>query len=1014
MKLYLKILFSLLCLHLALFSHSQKYSFRNYTVANGLGSSSINHIFQDNKGYIWFATQGGGASRFNGKEFKNFTKADGLICNDVTYITEDKLGNIWIGTAQGASMFNGFKFTNYNLQQGLTNQIVYCIYPDSSSNKIYFATEDQGVKIYDGTKFNTITGIATGEIYTITKDRTGNLWFGTAQGILKYSNGKTTNYSNADKSFFSSLTDNKGSVWFGSMTGDVIIIHPNNTTEKVELPANTQNDFIGSIAQDKRGNIWLATDHGLLKYTGEGIKPFTDKEGLSASTTQAVMADYEGNIWAGTAGGGVDLLSSEAFMHYTEKDGLTSTNITSICPAKNNGTHYIGTGDGLYVFNKQTTPNFKKLSSIKPIEHINIASLTIDGNGLLWIAAQEGVYVLETKNNILQLKRQYHKIADSSIISPTKTIHDSKGNIWLTTYGSGVFLINDKEERNYNAKSNFSSNKVLTVFEDSRYNIWFGTQDAGAIKYDGQNFSPLLLETGRGEVAVWSITETPDHTFFLGTGENGIYRYDGKEVINYTAKNGLCSNYIPALQYSKKENCLWLGSEAGLQQLSLDGDYRISKLHTYKQQDGFQSTGINQNGIGLDEEDKVWLGTINGLWVLNQQNDQPQTISPKIQLTDLRLFYQKTDWNSLADSTQAHTNLPVNLKMPFNKNHLTFYIQALTANDVSYTCILEGQDEQWSSPTQNNEITYSNISPGTYTFKAKAITAQGKQSEQTVSFSFVISPPWWQTWWFRVLVFVIVVGLLFAFIQIREGNLKQQNRKLETTVQQRTLEISQQKQVVEQTLTEKEGLLQEKEILLKEIHHRVKNNLQTISSMLMLQSAGLKDEQAKKAITESQSRVRSIALVHQKLYQTDGLEKVELNAFVKDLIIQIQSLYRNQSTNITIQQNIPETYLLIDKAIPLGLILNELFTNSFKYAFHSTKIGLIEITLSKLEADHKSHKVILTYRDNGPGLASQEVLNNATTLGLRLIKLLSQQIGATLNYSNSNGSEFIFTFTINV
>ncbi len=155
-------------------------------------------------------------------------------------------------------------------------------------------------------------------------------------------------------------------------------------------------------------------------------------------------------------------------------------------------------------------------------------------------------------------------------------------------------------------------------------------------------------------------------------------------------------------------------------------------------------------------------------------------------------------------------------------------------------------------------------------------------------------------------------------------------------------------------------------------------------------------------------------MVHQKLYQTDGLEKVELNAFVKDLIIQIQSLYRNQSTNITIQQNIPETYLLIDKAIPLGLILNELFTNSFKYAFHSTKIGLIEITLSKLEADNKSHKVILTYSDNGPGLASQEVLNNATTLGLRLIKLLSQQIGATLNYSNSNGSEFIFTFTINV
>jgi ligand-binding sensor domain-containing protein len=86
---------------------AQRYNFINYTTAQGLGSSSVNHIFQDSKGYIWLATQGGGASRFNGKKFKNFTRADGLINNDVTSIAEDKNGNIWIATASGASMFNG-------------------------------------------------------------------------------------------------------------------------------------------------------------------------------------------------------------------------------------------------------------------------------------------------------------------------------------------------------------------------------------------------------------------------------------------------------------------------------------------------------------------------------------------------------------------------------------------------------------------------------------------------------------------------------------------------------------------------------------------------------------------------------------------------------------------------------------------------------------------------------------------------------------------------------------------
>lgn len=109
------------------FSYAQQYNFKNYTAKNGLGSSIVNNIFQDSKGYIWFATQGGGVSRFNGVNFKNFTKDDGLISNNVTVITEDKTGNIWIGTAEGVSKFNGLSFTNFNHHQGLPQAIVYSI-----------------------------------------------------------------------------------------------------------------------------------------------------------------------------------------------------------------------------------------------------------------------------------------------------------------------------------------------------------------------------------------------------------------------------------------------------------------------------------------------------------------------------------------------------------------------------------------------------------------------------------------------------------------------------------------------------------------------------------------------------------------------------------------------------------------------------------------------------------------------------------------------------------------------
>jgi two-component sensor histidine kinase len=251
---------------------------------------------------------------------------------------------------------------------------------------------------------------------------------------------------------------------------------------------------------------------------------------------------------------------------------------------------------------------------------------------------------------------------------------------------------------------------------------------------------------------------------------------------------------------------------------------------------------------------------------------------------------------------------------------------------------------------------------------------------------------------------------------------RDQNIRLEETVRQRTQEIFQQKELVEKTLKEKEELLYEKEVLLKEIHHRVKNNLQTISSILMVQSAGLQDEQAKKAIADSQSRVSSIALVHQKLYQMDGLEKVELNGFVKDLVAQTYSVYKDHNKEIGIDWQIPETLLLIDTAIPLGLILNELLTNSFKYAFHNSNCGSIRIELRLLDGvngvsqnnGHKTQKVELVYSDSGPGFESIEVVNTANSLGMRLIKLLSKQVNANLNYSNKEGSRFVFVFNITV
>lgn len=990
---------------------AQRYPFHNFTVADGLGSSSVNHIFQDSKGYWWFATQGGGVSRFNGREFTTYTKKHGLVNNDVTYIAEDKNHHIWVATASGASQFNGISFKNYKAGQGLTDGVVYCIYADTENN-IWFATQDAGVRKLTNGEMDSITtrdGLPSNEVYTITQSSDGAMWFGLYGGIVKYTAGKAETLKDyTDKTFFCSLHHNN-SVWFGSTNGNLVsVTAANNTTQKIPLPPVAVNDFIGGLTADLHGNIWIALEHGLLKYNSNGGKLFTEKEGLSVNTVQTVLADYEGNIWAGTLNGGVNLLSTEAITAYTEKDGLKNLNVTCVAQGGNNSGLFVGTDAGLYTFQPSAKEKFTKVSH-PALASANITSIAADGANRLWLCTDAGVLVAEVKGNGISVAKKFTRIAGQEIISPLKVIHDKKGNTWIATYGSGVFCITGEKEFSYSKQNQFASDNILTVFEDHESNIWFGTQDAGVVKFDGKIFQQLNI-AGLNNEAVWSIAESNDGSLFFGTGESGLCIYRTGKTRFITTAHGLSADFIPSLTWNKKQKCLWLAGEKGIDKLNFSNAPLTPEVKSYKQETGFGIAAVNHHGIVSATEDNLWLCTVKGLWHYNRQLDFSRNTLPKLQLTNLQLFYGKESLAPYYTQLDTGANLPVNLQLPYNKNHLTFSIRALTTATASYVFQLNGQDNDWLPPTGNSEITYSNIAPGNYVFKAKAIV-NGIAGTDEVSFAFTVNPPWWKTWWFYALISFSAIAGFTLFVKTRERLLREQNLKLEQTVAERTQEIVEQKKVVEKALGEKE-------VLLKEIHHRVKNNLQTISSMLMLQSAGLKDESAKKAITESQSRVRSIALVHQKLYQTDGLEKVELNGFVNDLAKQIQSLYRSADKDVAVCINIPETYILIDKAIPLGLIVNELLTNSYKYAFSESSKGTIQIYLSELTpldiGETKTRRVEFIYQDTGPGLPSTDALENPSTLGLRLVKILSQQIGASVDYSNKNGCTFALKFGINM
>ena len=204
-----------------------------------------------------------------------------------------------------------------------------------------------------------------------------------------------------------------------------------------------------------------------------------------------------------------------------------------------------------------------------------------------------------------------------------------------------------------------------------------------------------------------------------------------------------------------------------------------------------------------------------------------------------------------------------------------------------------------------------------------------------------------------------------------------------------------------------ENNIQQKEVLLKEIHHRVKNNLTVISGLLELQSYSLKDETIEQTFRESQNRVKSIALIHQRLYQDEDLSSIELKEYVNELYKQIQHVFNKVNQKVTFTNKIEKTFLDIDTAVSLGLIINELFTNSFKYAFNTKSMGEITIQLfTKAEGTYQ-----LIYTDNGKGLPDGFDFKNVNSFGLRLVSRLCKQLFGKIVYQRSQGyPEFIIDF----
>lgn len=789
---------------------AQQYNFRNYSVAEGLPQSQVYALCEDKNGYIWIGTRGGGICRFDGIHFQTFTESDGLINNYIKAIIEDKSGNIWIGTDGGLSKFNGKNFTNYSTKNGLPANEINAVMEDSKGN-IWIGTDKGGLAKFDKNKFivfNTNDGLPQNRITCLYEDKSNiNIWIGTEKGASKF-DGKSFQNFNTKSGLTSNILraitkDKKGNFWFATYSDGVSGFDGKNFknfTKKDGLVSN----IILSIAEDNKGNIWFGTGlSGISIFDGKTFRSITETEGLCNNIIPSLLKDSQGNIWIGTSGGGLCRYSDVRFSHFTQSGTKLGNLVYSIEEDK---TGNIWLASSLGGATMHTDTGFSKFGKAEGLTNQKIRTIYRDPNGNLWFGTL-GFGLYKYDGNIFTHYDRNDGISGNFINSITT---DKKGNLWLATAGGGICylpfsaenLSKKKKERFKRFIGNIGSDRIYTITTDNEDNLWLGTLGAGVVKIKNPtdtspkiSIYPLKKESSNG-LTVRSVLKDKKGNIWIGTAGAGIFCFDGKKFHSYDNKNGLSSNNIYSIIFDKTGN-LWIGTERGIDKLSINNNLKINNLKHYSKSEGFSGIETVQNAAFADSKGRLWFGTINGTTVYNPNEDQINMHQPKLHITSVKLFFDKIIDTANAAISALNFSLPQNLVLKYNQNHLSFEFIGINLRNpemVQYKWFLEGFDKNWSPASFRTEATYSNLPPGNYTFQVQAANEDGIWTSKPEIYSFSIMPPFWQRWWFRGSIFLLIAIAVYTAFTLRLRQIKNKNEteRNKLTLEKNIIELEQQ------------------------------------------------------------------------------------------------------------------------------------------------------------------------------------------------------------------------------
>jgi len=805
----------------------------------GLPSSQIKWVVEDPKGFLWIA-QNAGLTKYDGYNFYTYNTKNGLPSNNINKVLINKDSSLWIATTAGLVHYDGKKFKIYNTQCGLPGNVIQDITLDAEGNVWFVCFEKAAVKLKDNkiSIYDESCHIQPGALYKIGTDSANNIvlanWGGMPFYIEKEKTGRkfiqevmihTKDLYLLNTARFGSdvntaiYLDKKKRLWLGSYTGGVAQYSKERSI--CYRPRTGMPWFLFSaILEDSKGKVWMGSgEGGVAKMDSSGFLCYTTKQGLTSNKILCMMEDSQKNIWIGTQDGGLNRIKPESFRNYSALDGLTDKGIVSLAVNKK-GEVIIGSwGGGFYTFNGSTFRHYAGSAIILSILEDHKANLftTIHGFGVdMYKPSTSDTCSYDSLFHLSGI-RNFNSYFSYSSTTP------NKNEVWFgNADGTGINRYLYSSFDRISRKEGLVNGKVTCMVHDQKGVVWIINQQAGISRIEGHKITHFTKANGLPSNEVNTLFIDSNNDLWLGTTA-GVCKYNGTTFNCIDSRDGLSSNSVTSIVEDDKHR-LWLGTTRGLNVLIPDPNQNKGYLIDYfLLQDGLKTNAFANHAVAYDKiNNNLWWGTTKGALKLNLNNYNSQRQSPPTFLTQVALMDEYVNFASLQDSIQKKVNyfnsdssrllngikysellpfnnIPVHLILPHNINTINFNFYAYHGNPAhrtKYRYRLIGYDDTWIH-VNYPEAKFSNLDAGHYTFEAQA-KLEGEEWGQACNYSFDVSPPFWKTWWFRLLSLAAVVYGIILIFRFRNKQLLERQQQLETTVKERTSEIEHQKHLIEE------------------------------------------------------------------------------------------------------------------------------------------------------------------------------------------------------------------------